>query len=177
MTPSLHSTSRRPKPRNPPNTNHHSPPSLCKHSASATLLDILILVPLLTSLFFLIPPCFSFLIQIISLSLPFLTNNAHLYYPFAYSLSFLSLLFALLGLSQLCHRHSRKCGKPNCRGLKKSMGFDLLLQSEEKLKLSSRIDDLPLKGLLVVALFRSWRLWDQREAEGHELIVLNHTLQ
>ncbi|ERN12374.1 hypothetical protein AMTR_s00025p00105600 [Amborella trichopoda] len=26
------------------------------------------------------------------------------------------------------------------------MGFDLLLQSEEKLKLSSRIDDLPLKG-------------------------------
>ncbi|KAL4205447.1 hypothetical protein AMTRI_Chr01g137370 [Amborella trichopoda] len=57
------------------------------------------------------------------------------------------LSHAMLGLSQLCHRcHSRKCRKPDCRGLKESIEFDLRLQGEEKMKLSLSIDGLPMKG-------------------------------
>ncbi|EYU45612.1 hypothetical protein MIMGU_mgv1a020010mg, partial [Erythranthe guttata] len=68
------------------------------------------------------------------------------------------LLFAVsfllfVGAFEICCGHrSRRCGRNGCRGLKRSMEFDLQLQGEELLRSGDRsksvrdVNELPWKG-------------------------------
>ncbi|XP_058082845.1 uncharacterized protein At5g19025-like [Magnolia sinica] len=145
------------KPKKPssnpnPNPNHSSSSSssshllLCKHhhhSPSATTLDLLILLLVLFSSLFLISSLLSHLFHSLSLLLsppPLL--------PLPLLLSF--LLFSAISIAAVeffCPT-SRRCSNPRCKGLKKSLEFDIQLQTEESLRSPSsrEIDLLPWKG-------------------------------
>lgn len=130
--------------------NHHSPLLLCKHSPSATL-DLLILILVLFSGAFLLSSYFSYLFHSLSLLLtPILsTHTASLSLPFVSYLLGCTLFFAttLISIEFCCGSRSRKCEKPGCKGLKKALEFDLQLQSEDCVKKGSKeIDCLPWKG-------------------------------
>ncbi|KFK26141.1 hypothetical protein AALP_AA8G208700 [Arabis alpina] len=156
--------------------NHSSSSSclhLCKHSPSATL-DLLILILVLFSGAFLLSSYFSYLIHSLSLLsshfpsialsfsslLPLIFFYDHdnddgededtsglppasLFFAFAV---FFAASIAFLDLC--CGSRSRKCRNPKCKGLKKAMEFDLQLQTEECVKSGSakEIDRLPWKG-------------------------------
>ncbi|XP_034686044.1 uncharacterized protein At5g19025 [Vitis riparia] len=145
-------TSPSPKPRKPsmnPNANPNCS-LLCKHSPSATL-DILILILVLFSGTFLITSYFSYIVQSLSLILPSIILSHSLSFresPGPYILGFLVFFAVFIVTIELCCGYrSRKCDNPGCKGLKKAMEFDLQLQTEECLKSSSKeIDVLPWKG-------------------------------
>lgn len=141
-----------PKPRKPSMNPNTSPNCsiLCKHSPSATL-DILILILVLFSGSFLVSSYFSYIVQSLSLVLPSIILSHSLSFresPGPYILGFL-VFFAvfIVAIELCCGYRSRKCDNPGCKGLKKAMEFDLQLQTEECLKSSSKeIDMLPWKG-------------------------------
>ncbi|XP_010551777.1 PREDICTED: uncharacterized protein At5g19025-like [Tarenaya hassleriana] len=148
--------------------NHHSSSSLllCKHSPSATL-DLLILVLVLFSGAFLLSSYFSYLFHSFSLlsshfpSLS-LSSLAPLIFsdhdndddpagisPASYLFAFAVFFAASIAFVDLCcGPRSRKCQNPKCKGLKKAMEFDLQLQTEECVKsgAAKEIDRLPWKG-------------------------------
>ncbi|KAM5569263.1 uncharacterized protein ABKV19_016662 [Rosa sericea] len=146
------SSSPSPKPKSS-NPNHHSNGGsnpnctlLCKHSPSATL-DLLILILVLFSGTFLITSYFSYIFN--SLSLLLSHSAPHLQFlPIPYLLGFLFFFVAaLLFVEFCCGARSRKCDRHGCKGLKKAMEFDLQLQTEECVKTGSKeIDKLPWKG-------------------------------
>ncbi|XVE84830.1 hypothetical protein DITRI_Ditri17bG0044100 [Diplodiscus trichospermus] len=129
------------------NSHHsHSPLLLCKHSPSATL-DLLILILVLFSGTFLLSSYFSYLFH--SLSLLLSTHGASFSLPFVSYLLGCILFFAttLISIEFCCGWRSRKCKKPGCKGLKKALEFDLQLQTEDCVKKRSKeIDCLPWKG-------------------------------
>ncbi|KAM7485662.1 hypothetical protein LguiA_001671 [Lonicera macranthoides] len=163
MPPSSSSTSspspKKPSPNPNPNPNclnssSSSSTLFCRHSPSATL-DILILILVLFSGTFLISSYFSYIFQSLSLLLPSLSISTAasllLDSPVLYLLGFvLFFLLALVGFEICCGYRSRKCGKLRCKGLKKAMEFDLQLQSEDCLRSSSagvrEVEELPWKG-------------------------------
>ncbi|KAK6913872.1 hypothetical protein RJ641_021193 [Dillenia turbinata] len=126
---------------------------LCKHSPSATL-DILILLVVLFAGAFLIISYFSYIFQ--SLSLLFFSYFSSPSYSavrefiIPYVLGFIVLFtFVIVVIEMCCGYRSRKCMNPGCKGLKKAMEFDLQLQTEECVKSASsnkEIDRLPWKG-------------------------------
>ncbi|CAA7061941.1 unnamed protein product [Microthlaspi erraticum] len=155
--------------------NHTSSSSslhFCKHSPSATL-DLLILILVLFSGAFLLSSYLSYLIHSLSLlsshfpslalsfssllPLTFLSDHddddddetpsgflrAYLFFTIAVSVAASVAFFDLC-----CGSRSRKCRNPKCKGLKKAMEFDLQLQTEESVKSGSSkmIDRLPWKG-------------------------------
>ncbi|KFK38093.1 hypothetical protein AALP_AA3G068400 [Arabis alpina] len=136
-------------------TNHTSSSSLplCKHSPSATL-DLLILILVLFSGAFLLSSYFSYLFH------SFCLLSSHFPYdglpipipipPASYLFAFVVFLAVTIALLDLCcGPRSRKCRNPKCKGLKKAMEFDLQLQSEECVKSgggNKEIDRLPWKG-------------------------------
>ncbi|KAL2506767.1 Ribosomal protein L34e superfamily protein [Abeliophyllum distichum] len=146
-------------------THHHhhanSPncPSLCRHSPSATL-DLLILIIVLFSGAFLIISYFSYLFQAFSLLLPpFSAIVSQLYYHIIsdaqsqyifFGLFFLSFVMFVVFFEICCGFRSRRCGKNGCKGLKKAMEFDLQLQGEELLRSTNKavkdVNELPWKG-------------------------------
>ncbi|XP_038707077.1 uncharacterized protein At5g19025-like [Tripterygium wilfordii] len=115
----------------------HSP--LCKHSPSATL-DLLILIVVLFSGTFLLSSYFSYLFHSLSLLLSTL--------PLPYLLVFFAFFFLclLLLLDFCCGQRSRRCDRLGCKGLKKALKFDLQLQTEESIRSAKDIDALPWKG-------------------------------
>ncbi|CAH9080547.1 unnamed protein product [Cuscuta europaea] len=132
----------------------------CKHSPSATL-DILILILVLFSGAFLISSYFSYIFQSISLLAPSFSISAlfsHLssvdiqIHYVLFSFFFVFFLAAVIAFEICCGNRSRKCGKSGCKGLRKAMEFDLQVQDEECLKLGGgskavrEIDELPWKG-------------------------------
>ncbi|XP_051125214.1 uncharacterized protein At5g19025 [Andrographis paniculata] len=146
--------------------HHHQsspsfPSSACRHSPSATL-DILIFILVLCSGTFLIVSYFSYLFQSLTLILPpFSTVISHLHYhlisnPESQLIFFSSfvVLFATFVVSfEICCGHrSRRCGKKDCKGLKKEMEFDLQLQGEDLLRIGNGnksvrdVNELPWKG-------------------------------
>ncbi|GKV35374.1 hypothetical protein SLEP1_g43648 [Rubroshorea leprosula] len=130
---------------------HHSHGSLqpCKHSPSATL-DLLILLLVLFSGAFLLSSYFSYIFHSLSLLLsPLLPTNLSLSLPLLSYILGCTLFFAitLISLELCCGCRSRKCDKPGCKGLKKALEFDLQLQTEDCAKNGSKeIDKLPWKG-------------------------------
>nr|XP_008340908.2 uncharacterized protein At5g19025-like [Malus domestica] len=139
-----------PKPKSS-NPNPNSNPNctlLCKHSPSATL-DLLILILVLFSGTFLITSYFSYIFNSLSLLLSHSTLPIHLHHiPVPYVVGFVAFFAATLFVVEFCCGiRSRKCDRPGCKGLKKAMEFDLQLQSEECVKSGSKdIDRLPWKG-------------------------------
>ncbi|KAK9137163.1 hypothetical protein Sjap_007757 [Stephania japonica] len=124
----------------------------CKHTPSATL-DLLILILVLFSCAFLITSSLSSLFHSLSLLLP--TPPPPLPLPHLNLAAALALAGSLLACFCCCcccwcggRRRSRRCGNPNCKGLKKALEFDIQLQTEECLRGSGgrEIDDLPWKG-------------------------------
>ncbi|XP_031099135.1 uncharacterized protein At5g19025-like [Ipomoea triloba] len=155
--------------RSNPNVNSQNCPSsaaaagghyLCKHSPSATL-DLLILILVLFSGAFLISSYFSYIFHSLSLLAPSFSLAALLSHLRAvdvqiqyvlFSFFFVVFLTAVIAFEICCGNRSRKCGKSGCKGLRKAMEFDLQVQDEECLKVGSEskavreIDELPWKG-------------------------------
>lgn len=146
------SSSPSPKPKKlsaNPSFNHNNS-LLCKHSPSATL-DILILILVLFSGAFLVTSYFSYIFKSLSLVLPSILHSQSFSLresPAPYVLGFLLFFAVLIVVLEICYgNRSRKCDNPGCKGLKKAMEFDLQLQTEECLKSASKeIDKLPWKG-------------------------------
>ncbi|KAK8661381.1 hypothetical protein V6N13_090986 [Hibiscus sabdariffa] len=132
------------------NHHSHSPLLHCKHSPSATL-ELLILILVLFSGTFLLSSYFSYLFHSLSLLLsPLLsTHSASLSLPLVSYLLGCTLFFVttLISIEFCCGSRSRKCEKPGCKGLKKALEFDLQVQTEDSVKNGSKeIDRLPWKG-------------------------------
>ncbi|KAJ4847246.1 hypothetical protein Tsubulata_004658 [Turnera subulata] len=151
-----------------PNSHHHhhsaaassgcsaASSATCKHSPSATL-DLLILLLVLFSGTFLLTSYFSYIFNSLSLLLAHyhlsFSFSLHLSPSFPYILGFVAL-FLLSVASACCGARSRKCHRPGCKGIKNAMEFDLQLQTEEILKStnvgsspsSADFDKLPWKG-------------------------------
>lgn len=129
-----------------PNLNSHS--VLCKHSPSATL-DLLIFILVLFSCAFLLSSYLSYIFNSLSLLLSQSPPELH-QSPIPYVLGFF-VFFAvsLLVIEFCCGARSRKCDKPGCKGLKKSMEFDLQMLTEDCVRTKNGCDDidkLPWKG-------------------------------
>ncbi|KAJ7980131.1 Ribosomal protein [Quillaja saponaria] len=126
------------------NPNSHS--LLCKHSPSATL-DLLILILVLFSGAFLLTSYFSYIFNSLSLLLSQWTPPLD-DLPIPYILGFFFFFTVSVILVEFCcGARSRKCEKPGCKGLKKTMEFDLQLQTEDCIKTASKeINKLPWKG-------------------------------
>ncbi|KAF5738608.1 hypothetical protein HS088_TW13G01509 [Tripterygium wilfordii] len=131
-------------------SNHHSHSPLCRHSPSATL-DLLILIVVLFSGTFLLSSYFSYLFHSLSLllslsspHLPTLSFSLSLPYLLAFFAFFILLLLLLLDFC--CGPRSRRCNRPGCKGLKKALEFDLQLQTEDSIRSAKDIDALPWKG-------------------------------
>ncbi|KAK3189947.1 hypothetical protein Dsin_029508 [Dipteronia sinensis] len=119
---------------------------LCKHSPSATL-DLLIMILVLFSGTFLISSYFSYIFH--SLSLLLSQSSPHFAPPFPYILGFLLFFVAVVLLLEFCcGPRSRRCRNPACKGLKKAMEFDLQLQTDDCVRsgVSDDIGRLPWKG-------------------------------
>ncbi|XP_010486108.1 PREDICTED: uncharacterized protein At5g19025-like isoform X1 [Camelina sativa] len=144
--------------------NHSSSSSssslhLCKHSPSATL-DLLILILVLFSGAFLLSSYFSYLFHSFSLLSSHFPPLSSLIFsddedlspipPASYFFAFAVFFAASIAFLDLCcGPRSRKCRNPKCKGLKKAMEFDLQLQTEECVKSgggTKEIDRLPWKG-------------------------------
>ncbi|XP_019092863.1 PREDICTED: uncharacterized protein At5g19025-like isoform X2 [Camelina sativa] len=151
---------------------------LCKHSPSATL-DLLILILVLFSGAFLLSSYFSYLFHSFSLLSSHFPPLSSLIFsddeeddlspipPASYFFAFAVFFAASIAFLDLCcGPRSRKCRNPKCKGLKKAMEFDLQLQTEECVKSggggSKEIDRLPWKGD-VVALLLSFKVGDLSE--------------
>ncbi|KAJ6898062.1 hypothetical protein NC652_024786 [Populus alba x Populus x berolinensis] len=129
------------------NSNPNSTSLLCKHSPSATL-DLLILILVLFSGTFLLTSYFSYIFNSLSLLLSNTSLSLH-FPPSSYILGFFSLfILSILFFEFCCGPRSRKCHQPGCKGFKKAIEFDLQLQTEDCLKSTAAndVDKLPWKG-------------------------------
>ncbi|KAG7996274.1 hypothetical protein I3843_01G150600 [Carya illinoinensis] len=137
-----------PKPQKSSIPNSNPNPALCKHSPSATL-DLLILVLVLFSCSFLLSSYFSYIFHSVSLLLSHFSPLLH-HLSVPYLLSFLLFFAISAALADFCcGSRSRRCQNPACKGLKKAMEFDLQLQTDDCVKSpakSKEIDGLPWKG-------------------------------
>ncbi|XP_062108459.1 uncharacterized protein At5g19025 isoform X2 [Humulus lupulus] len=139
-----------PSSKAPKSSNPNPNSLLCKHSPSATL-DLLILILVLFSGTFLLTSYFSYIFNSLSLLLSTSTIHIHIHLhhqQLPYIIGFVVFfLFAVLFVEFCCGARSRKCDKPGCQGLKNAMEFDLKLQKEDTIKTGSKeIDRLPWKG-------------------------------
>ncbi|CAN8269607.1 unnamed protein product [Cochlearia groenlandica] len=170
IMPSSHSASR--SVSNQTSSSSSSSLHPCKHSPSATL-DILILILVLFSGAFLLSSYFSYLFHsfaLLSSHFPPLSSffsdeeedlSSIGIPPASYLFAFAVFFAASIAFLDLCccGSRSRKCRNPKCKGLKKAMEFDLQLHTEEECVRSSsssgsssssssskEIDRLPWKG-------------------------------
>ncbi|KAK7303237.1 hypothetical protein RJT34_14139 [Clitoria ternatea] len=109
----------------------------CKHSPSATL-DLLIMLLVLFSGAFLLSSYFSYIFNSLSLLLPSLSLS--------YTLPFFIFFSLSLSLAAFCSPRSRRCQRSGCKGLKKAMEFDLQIHRSPSSSSSREIDTLPWKG-------------------------------
>ncbi|KAK4746209.1 hypothetical protein SAY87_012521 [Trapa incisa] len=131
-----------------PNHSSSCSSSLCRHSPSATL-DLLILTVVVLSGTFLVSSYFSYIFNSLSILLSHPTIHLHVDLPvIPYALGFLVFFsVALLSFECFCGSRPRRCQRSGCKGLKKSMEFDLQLQTADCIKSGSKdIDKLPWKG-------------------------------
>lgn len=117
-----------------------SPPTVCQGSHSAAI-DVLILLAVITSCAFLFFP-YAKLIALASISIfshiSLLVNHEILHNPIVYGSLALSVFCAAVSawlVLLLCTMH--RCGKPNCKGLRKAVEFDIQIETEDCIKSSS----------------------------------------
>ncbi|KAL2341234.1 hypothetical protein Fmac_009174 [Flemingia macrophylla] len=108
----------------------------CKHSPSATL-DLLILLIVLFSGAFLLSSYLCYIFNALSLLLPSLSLSLSL------PILLLLLLLCVLSLALRCAARSRRCQRSGCKGLKKAMEFDLQIH---RFASPHEFDKLPWKG-------------------------------
>ncbi|XP_052191564.1 uncharacterized protein At5g19025-like [Diospyros lotus] len=129
-------------------TTFHCSAFPCKNSPLATL-DILIFILVLFSGAFLVSSYLFYLFHTLSLLLPPLSHPATHCFILAFLFFF---LLTLVFLEMNSRYRSRKCERPNCKGLKMAMEFDLQLQTEDCLRSPAsaaavrEVDELPWKG-------------------------------
>lgn len=111
----------------------------CDRSPFAAL-DILILILVLGALGFLIIPYISVIYHESILILPLVfdviqevISDAPIAYVIGVVAAF-SGVIATIAAWEILEVKSRKCGKPNCKGLRKAVEFDIQLESEECVK-------------------------------------------
>ncbi|XP_055818534.1 uncharacterized protein At5g19025-like [Solanum dulcamara] len=111
--------------------------SFCSDRSPFAALDALILLCVLGSLGFLIIPYFNLLFTQISPIICEVFIEMINTSPVAY---FVGLMVAFIGIIiliviwEIIDLRSRKCGNPNCQGLRKAVEFDIQLESEECIK-------------------------------------------
>ncbi|XP_076935219.1 uncharacterized protein LOC143601793 [Bidens hawaiensis] len=115
---------------------------LCDQSPFAAL-DILMLILVLGALGFLIIPYLNILCHEFVDVLPFVIEAVHEVIsdaPVAYVIGVVSAVsgvIATIAAWEILEVKARKCGKPNCRGLRKAVEFDIQLEPEECVKYMS----------------------------------------
>ncbi|CAN7003449.1 uncharacterized protein At5g19025 [Brassica rapa] len=127
-------------------TSSPSPPTTCSsfpvcegsHSAA---IDVLLLIAVITSCGFLFFP-YAKLIALASFSIfsdiSLLVKQEILHNPIVYGSLALSVFCAAVSawlVVLLCTMH--RCGKPNCKGLRKAVEFDIQIETEDCIKSSS----------------------------------------
>ncbi|KAE9591430.1 hypothetical protein Lal_00038924 [Lupinus albus] len=136
-----------PPPSSNPKLKSSSHSHLCNHHSPSATLDLLILLLVLFSATFLLSSYFSYIFSSLSL----LSQSYSSFPSSSYLIPFLLFfLFSFIAVT-CCSSRSRKCERRGCMGLKKSMEFDLQLQTEESIRIGSssgfgEIDKLPWKG-------------------------------
>ncbi|KAL6563439.1 hypothetical protein OROGR_002398 [Orobanche gracilis] len=115
---------------------------LCHRSPLAAL-DFIILLIVLASLAFLILPYFKFFFYELLPVLNGFIIDLIIDDPLPY---FIGFIFALLGLilAVLVDARLRRCGNPHCKGLRRSVEYDIQLETENCVKYSPQ----PLDGFL-----------------------------
>ncbi|KAG8387398.1 hypothetical protein BUALT_Bualt02G0017400 [Buddleja alternifolia] len=118
--------------------SHHQ---FCCHRGSPfAAVDLIILLLVIGSLGFLFVPYFTFFFcEVLPLFHDFITDiilDAPLAYFTGLVLALLALVFALL-VWEIIDMRLRRCGNPNCKGLRRAVEYDIQLESEECIKYSS----------------------------------------
>lgn len=123
-------------PNSPPNPSSSSSASCCHRSRSAAI-DVVIFIAVVVALGFLILPSLKFLL---SQSLQILGTIKDIFAdevsqaPLVYGSVGLSVCSAVLAAWGVIACTNRKCGNPNCKGLRKAAEFDIQLETEDCLK-------------------------------------------
>ncbi|KAF8389775.1 hypothetical protein HHK36_024294 [Tetracentron sinense] len=128
----------------------------CNRSRTAAV-DVVILIAVIGACGFLVSPyikqfCHGFVkISMMTLSV---AREELIQAPLVYASLGLSIFFAILAAWGISKCLSRKCGKPNCRGLHKAAEFDIQLETEDCVKNSSSslVKDGGGKGLFELGL-------------------------
>ncbi|CAL5367799.1 unnamed protein product [Camellia sinensis] len=133
-----------------PNSPNQSSIPACQQSRSAAI-DVLILIAVIGALGFLIFPSMKLLIfnsvEIVE-TMVYVVREEVSEDPIIYGCLGLSILCAVMAVLAIAVCMSRKCGKPNCRGLRKAAEFDIQLETEECVKNSTSMSkDGVKKGL------------------------------
>ncbi|XP_010463567.1 PREDICTED: uncharacterized protein At5g19025-like [Camelina sativa] len=152
MSNSLHSSS---KPTRTTRKSHTSSPTcsnfpVCDRSQSAAI-DVVILIAVITACGFLFFPYVK-LITLKSIEffsdLSVLVKEEILQNPIVYGSLALSIFCAALStwlVILLCTM--QRCGKPNCKGLRKAVEFDIQLETEECIKSSNNNNSAGKRGM------------------------------
>lgn len=111
----------------------------CEHSPFAAF-DVLLLLVVLGSLGFLAAPYFIFVATKLSQAIPQILElfseviqEAPLAYVIGLVVAFV-IVISGIAIWEFLEMQSRKCGKANCKGLRKAVEFDIQLESEECVK-------------------------------------------
>merc|ERR1712100_573452 len=103
-------------------------------------IDVVILIVVICACGFLVFPCLKLfchgIVEIGGATLSVVKEEV-CQAPMVYALIGLSIFFATLGAWGIFKCTSRKCGNPNCRGLRKAAEFDIQLETEDCVKNSS----------------------------------------
>ncbi|KAM6550030.1 hypothetical protein CsatB_021706 [Cannabis sativa] len=144
-----------PKTRKLPNLPNCSTIPYCDRSRSAVV-DVVILIAVIFACGFLILPSLKFLffeaIELFGIIMDVLKEEIS-QAPLIYGSVVLSICSAALAAWGVLACTSRKCGNPNCKGLRKAAEFDIQLETEECVKnsasssSSSMVKDGVKKGL------------------------------
>ncbi|XP_062106641.1 uncharacterized protein At5g19025 [Humulus lupulus] len=139
-----------PKSRKLPNLPNCSTIPSCDRSRSAVV-DVVILIAVVFACGFLILPSLKFLFfeasEIFGIIMDVLKEEVS-QAPLIYGSVGLSICSAALAAWGVLACTSRKCGNPNCKGLRKAAEFDIQLETEECVKNSaSMVKDGVKKGL------------------------------
>ncbi|KAK9272413.1 hypothetical protein L1049_002785 [Liquidambar formosana] len=122
----------------------------CQRSRSAAV-DVFILIAVLCACGFLLYPYMKLVLLTsieISGEILSLVKEEVTHAPMIYGSLVLSIFFAALAAWGIMMCMNRKCGNPNCRGLRKAAEFDIQLETEECVKNSSYVvKDGVKKGL------------------------------
>lgn len=122
----------------------NSPSSCHHHGSRSAAVDVVILIAVIGACGFLLFPYVNFI------AVHLIKNVGPITSVVKEEFSEAPLIYGSIGLSVCCAAFAmlalvacldRKCGNPNCRGLRKAAEFDIQLETEERVKNSSAKED------------------------------------